>query len=150
MHRIHKTQTGQRLPISMMTDDHLKNTITLKLREVEATINSLNVLNTQVTPLASALYGIKPESISKAATARLPVILDNLYPYLAEAMLRGISFTDRLQEVMGRKGADIVPGYALPSTTRKLPGVSSNEPRSYGVSNTDLDEDPTWGPEDEH
>lgn len=126
MHLVHTTKSGRKLFISQMDDDHLKNTINLKLDELQTITTALTV-TAEVTPLQQALYGMSPNQVSKSAREQLAPALSHLYPYIAEAVLRNKvvewTLTERLQKIMARTGADpaILLASSPASTFRKLP-----------------------------
>jgi len=101
----HKTKDGKLLLVSQMDDNHLKNTIGLVCRAIEKAIEGLEV-DTEVSKKQAALYGINRDHIRTHCSNALPVLTQKLYPYAAEAALRGIDISERLQKAFGRTEAE--------------------------------------------
>lgn len=104
MYEKHKTANGRKMMICQMDDNHLRNTILLFLKNVEEA-KTLLTGTVQENKFRSALYG-QDENLEKKAKGMIHSLTEKLYPYLAEAMLRGISFTERMQAVYERKLAE--------------------------------------------
>lgn len=105
MLRKHYTRGGETMFISQMEDEHLRNTIEIFLREIEKCIGLLD-FKVGLSRFKSALYKVDSEEIADRAEERLQKVVNKSYPYLSEALLRGMDFKDRLQEVFQRKGAE--------------------------------------------
>ena len=106
MNKLHKTKAGDSMMISQMEDDHLSNHIKLLLRKIDSAKNALDA-NMKISKFQSAMYGVNNESLEKKASKVIKDMAEKLYPYLAEAMLRGISFTKELQKTFERSTAEI-------------------------------------------
>lgn len=105
MNKLHTTKSGETLMIAQMDDSHLTNHIKLLLRHIEQAKGALGA-NMKVSKFQSAMYGVNQESLEKKAAKKIKGIADQLYPYLAEAMLRGINFTTELQKIFERTGKE--------------------------------------------
>lgn len=105
MLELHKTNAGEQMFISQMDNEHLQNTINCYFIKIEQAKSLLNT-SVSVDKLKSALYEIDNKQIAKQASRLIKRITEKLYPYLAEAMLRGISYTERMQKVYERKIAE--------------------------------------------
>lgn len=108
----HVTNEGRTLLIAQMDDNHLRNMIRLVLRaikEVKAKSESADM-----DPYSAALYGIRSVDPQEAAEMNRAAIC-KLYPYLAEAFLRGMDdLRDEVVSVIGRDSA-------LPGGTPSIP-----------------------------
>jgi hypothetical protein len=62
-----------------------------------------------ISSFDEALYGIDSEELTEKAGEVIRERTETLFPYLAEAMLRGRCYTDELQDLYGRKGAVQAP-----------------------------------------
>lgn len=106
----HVTREGHKIPISEMTDNHLVNFINYVLRGINAARDIDTNANTE---LEAHLYRNKAKSFmdsyQKANFIREQV--NRLYPYFAEAVLRGLSekFESNFQQAMRRKAAIETP-----------------------------------------
>lgn len=105
MYTLHNTRDGQQLFISMMEDDHLKNTITLYLGKLKGYKELLDA-KINISPIKMAMYGIDTQNMVSQAKTKIKSCCTRLYPYLAEAMLRGIDYKTQLQEIFERTGAE--------------------------------------------
>ena len=105
MFKRHKTKDGDEMFISQMEDSHLTNTINYYLRKVREAKDSLTK-SVAIDPFKGALYGIEPEAVRNMAMTAVVNLTAKLYPYLSEAMLRGIDFKEQLQEIYGRTGQE--------------------------------------------
>jgi len=88
-----------------MDDSHLENTIRMFLRKINDAKTMLD-RSVKIDSFSSALYRISPEEVSNQARQSIVNMTEFLYPYLAEAMLRGIDFKEELQKVYGRDSKD--------------------------------------------
>ena len=105
MYKVHRTKEGKNMFISQMDDSHLTNTIKFILRKIKICKDALG-LEIKATKLQSALYRIDEKELASQAKEEITEICETMYPYLAEAMLRGISFTTELQDLLERKVAE--------------------------------------------
>ena len=105
MNKTHTTKDGSKMLICQMDDSHLKNTINYMIREINKQKANLSA-SVEITPLKSALYGIKKEDVSGRAHRAIPKMVELMFPYLAEAMLRGMDFSKDLQEMLERSGQE--------------------------------------------
>lgn len=105
MLRVHKTKEGEKLFISQMADSHLTNTINMLIRKIEGYKGALEA-KVNVSPFKAALYEVDVEQFSETAKKRISSTANGLYPYLAEAMLRGIDFKADLQRIFEREGQE--------------------------------------------
>lgn len=123
----HITREGKRLLIAQMDDEHLNNFVSLILSKVKVVQNTGGE---NVTEFHRVLYNLpKIDESARAESTR--EALQRLYPYLAEAYLRGLEGPRKLLiDVLGREEA--VPNY---EGILQIPGQL---PRNLG----DLDEDP--------
>ena len=105
MNKIHRTEEGRRIYISQMENSNLKNTIIYILRKIE---NNKRILNSSgdMTQLKMVLYNIVKDNLIKEAGTEIKISVEKLYPYLAEAMLRGFNFSAELQTTFDRKGKE--------------------------------------------
>jgi hypothetical protein len=110
----HTQRDGKTLLIAQMDDDHLNNMIQLVLRKIEE-VQSLRE-PAQVDPYEQRLYGLKTITPEDAADA-VRELIQKLYPYLAEAYLRGLEGPRiKLIEVLGRdKAIANIGGLYLPA-----------------------------------
>jgi hypothetical protein len=116
----HMTKEGNVLLVAEMEDSHLENLIAMFLVKI---IKNKRMINGQaLDPYQAALYNIPKHSAESLAKENRELI-GRLYPYLAEAYLRGLSGNrQQLVEAMGR-GAAIVTGlHELPATVEDIPG----------------------------
>lgn len=105
MFEIHTTREGKQMFISQMEDEHIKNTINLYIKKLEM-LKGLTV-KVDLPKFKKALYNIADdEDIQAEAMDKLKDVAKALYPYLAEAMLRGIDFKTELQKVFEREGKE--------------------------------------------
>lgn len=107
MYRKHKTKDGRKMQICEMEDSHLMRTISLMLRhltEVNNALDGKSVINT--TPSQLAMRGVRKEHVGFDELASVQQgIIDKLYAYLAEALLRGrYEIVPEVQEAFGRSG----------------------------------------------
>ena len=104
---MHITKEGKRVLIAQMDDEHLTNFIALVLRQVLA---AQAAKQDDLTDYHRALYDL-PTVDDKAVAQLTREALQRLYPYLAEAFLRGLKAPRKLLiEVLGREEA--VPDYS--------------------------------------
>lgn len=98
-----------------MTDAHLKNTIDLGIKnitECQKIIESDVAIRSNLDYIAS---GVTTENLKKEAEAKLKMYIAYLPAYIFEACIRGISYTDKLQAIYGRKEMiDLKVSNALP------------------------------------
>lgn len=113
----HTDREGNKKLISQMSDTHLKNIIEMYLTQMETAKASLIASITSLK-FKSALYGISDDQIEKKSGKLLRHHNKKLVPYLAEAMIRGISFTERLQKIHDRQGAEML--FAVEDGSRLL------------------------------
>lgn len=85
MFETHRDSTGNEILIAAMDDQHLQNTVKLKCRQIAQALGSVVQIS---DPAKAALYGVKAKSPEEAGEAARKVAV-RLYPYLAEALLRG-------------------------------------------------------------
>jgi len=104
MYEVHQTRDGITIYISQMDDEHLKNTINLKLRKIAA-LKGISV-KVELNEFQKALYDLSEQEFSEKQANRLRKEVGGIYAYLAEAMLRGISYTEQLQKIFERTGAE--------------------------------------------
>lgn len=111
----HTTREGQKMLIASMTDAHLKNTIDLGIKnitECQKIIESDVAIRSNLDYITS---GITTENLKKEAEAKLKMYISLLPGYIFEACIRGISYTDKLQAIYGRKEMiDLKVSNALP------------------------------------
>ena len=105
MLKIHKTRAGEQFFVSQMEDEHLRNTIELYLGQLKQLKGALEAKVT-LNPFKSALYNVDVGAISEKAKGLINGVANKLYPYLAEAMLRGIDYKTELQTTFERTGAE--------------------------------------------
>jgi glutamine cyclotransferase len=60
----------------------------------------------KIGKLKSSLYGINEKYVSEKASEMVRNNVLMLYPYLAEAMLRGFSYTEELRQIFQRTGKE--------------------------------------------
>lgn len=107
MYKKHTTQTGEKMLIASMSDQHLENTINLILEKLQAINNLMDGTEKYSgSPSQLALRGIRKSKLNFDDLAnRQRDIMNLLYPYLAEAFLRGMN-NKPLQQALGRTGQD--------------------------------------------
>lgn len=106
----HITKGGEMCLIAQMNDDHLRRMIRLILKAVVEIKSKSETAD--LDPYQTALYGLRSIDVEDAARVNREAIR-KLYPYLAEAYLRGIDdLRDELRDAIGRSEA--LPG-GLPS-----------------------------------
>ena len=110
MYEEHRTKDGKEMLICQMDDKHLGNTINLFLNKL-GEAKRLLTLEISENKFKSALRGRSSKDLTKAAERAIREITEKLYPYLAESMLRGIYYTERMQAIFERKGAEADIGY---------------------------------------
>lgn len=89
-----------------MENEHLLNTIKLQCSKISSLVSALNS-KIQISPTQSALYGLDTTTISNEAQRRLRPTVEAIYPYVCEAMLRGMTeVTLILQTALGRTSAE--------------------------------------------
>ena len=110
MHTIHTTRDGKKMFVAQMHSEHLKNAILLKLRNLNQALGLVGA-NAVTDKRHHAIYQLDLESIQDRVSEVIPVMLQKLYPFITEAVLRGVSWlpevTTQLQEIMGRSGPDL-------------------------------------------
>lgn len=105
MLKVHTTREGASTFISQMEDDHLKNTITMYLSKISQLKGALEA-KVNVSPFKAALYEVDVQVVSETAKKHISAHANKLYPYLAEAMLRGFDFSKELRVVFERDGQE--------------------------------------------
>ena len=112
MNKKHKTKEGDLMFISEMEDTHLMNYILLALKGIEAIKAKLRADSVPTDKFEAAMYQEEDIYNEEDLTEMLNQLCDNLYPYMAELLLRdtnmtirGIDIKMKLQEVFERKGA---------------------------------------------
>ena len=114
--QFHVTKDGRKMLIAEMDDNHLENTIKYVLRQI-AMAKALLDGNIKQSKFDNAIYGkykqFDEEDLSDLLRNRTQIIQF----YLGEAMLRGMSFTNELQEVFERNEKLVV---ASPFETRLM------------------------------
>ncbi len=116
MYDIHTTREGKQMMISQMEDRHLLNLIKLELNQITLMLDASSS-KLQLTPAQQILYNLQSDEIAKRAREEVPRKVRHLYPYIAEAMLRGLTeVTENLQLTFGRKTKDTIAlDIALPT-----------------------------------
>lgn len=102
----HRTKDGKVMFISQMSDSHLESTIMMFLNSIREYKNKLIAEDIKTSPMQSVLYDVDPKRVQKQAKHGIKVATDKLYPYLAEACLRGMDFSKELQDVYERDGTE--------------------------------------------
>jgi hypothetical protein len=118
MYAEHKTRDGKKMYISQMDNRHLENTIRIILKHIE----DAKKVSSQEVPLSKfqqTVYKMNTARVEKKAAQMISALTEKLYPYLAEAMLRGQNYTADLQRVFERKASDSIvtlsfDGHAFP------------------------------------
>ena len=82
----HIDRDGNSMPIAMMSNDHLRNTINLHLKAGLA-VKTAGRTEIAVDDYTMALYKTKRLSADRAGTKVRDIVIQ-LYPYLSEAFLR--------------------------------------------------------------
>lgn len=96
----HTTSDGHKMLVAEMRDSHLMNTIRLYCRKMQDTRNSIDAKG-QMSPVERAMYDL-PEHTPEEAGWELKRLANHLYPYLAEAFLRGLDTPGELIDAVGR------------------------------------------------
>lgn len=100
----HRTRDGTTMLIAQMDDEHLCNTIYCLLRKVQEAQMAAQNIDT-ATKFQRRLYNL-PEVSEEEVADMTRAVIQGLYPYLAEAYLRGLEGPRLvLVEVLGRKDA---------------------------------------------
>jgi hypothetical protein len=102
----HITKEGKELFISQMSDSHLESTIMMYINKIREAKNNLIAEDIRVSPMQTILYGVDPKALQKRARHTIRAVSTKLYPYLAEACLRGMDFSKELQDVYERDGTE--------------------------------------------
>lgn len=103
MLRKHCTRDGRKMLIAEMSDEHLQNTVKLKMANIAKLQRGL-VEAPQINPYHARLYGMPKLDIDEAAEHSRQII-DSLYPYLSELYLRGLNdLAKPLRKLIGRSG----------------------------------------------
>lgn len=105
MYKLHSTKSGESMFISMMEDEHLQNTIMLYINKIRGQKDLLGA-KVNISPMKMAMYGIDTQTLVDTAKRTIQGTCTKLYPYLAEAMLRGFDYKAQLQEIFERTGAE--------------------------------------------
>ena len=119
----HTTKGGDVVPVAFMSNQHLHNYLAYEMRLLESKIQEMAQEN---DPFTLALYGRSSSSPEKAGKA-VRAAIQRLYPYFAEAFLRGgyEDIRDRLRDIMRREGSlaavDVVPAIELPNPPDEPP-----------------------------
>lgn len=103
MNRIHVTKEGDKILISQMDDNHLKNTINFICREIEK-CKSISVTSSEVSKFQKKIIGIDDEDLEDRMMDRAKNYSEALVYYLAEIALRGIDMSQLVQQVFERNG----------------------------------------------
>jgi hypothetical protein len=105
----HTTRAGDRLPIAMMTDEHLLNTINVHLQRVTS---AKHILRTEHSEVTSLFMGREAHQISKSmrqqAQAELMRFHERISPYVTEAVVRNLQLNNlmlQLQQALERTKA---------------------------------------------
>ena len=115
MLELHRTREGNTKLIAQMDDSHLKHTIKLHLGNMAKAKAMAD--NTALDEYQRVLYGLPKVDMAEAAEVNRQII-QKLYPYLAEALLRGMEdVRDMLIDAMGRDAAIASGLPELPSRT---------------------------------
>lgn len=105
MYNMHRTKSGETMFISMMEDDHLQNTINMYVNKIRSQKELLGA-KVNISPMKMAMYGVDTARLVEAAKKSIKACCTKLYPYLAEAMLRGFDYKVQLQEIFERTSAE--------------------------------------------
>lgn len=100
--KFHTSANGSRSLISQLSDDHLKNTISLiftRLRTAKTIVK--NATTTENIDLIGS--GISISDMKEEAERKIEQILETLPFYIYEATIRGFKYTEELQEIHDRK-----------------------------------------------
>ena len=112
MLKYHTSRDGRRILIAQMNDGHLRNTIKLYLRRaIEVRQAVTEAKDDDISELDRRLYML-PSYDAQSGSNVISEAIERLYPYLAEAFLRG-TFDDLradLAIVAGREHALADPG----------------------------------------
>lgn len=96
----HTTRDGQTMLIAQMENSHLMNYINMRLRKMLEVKESARIIPTD--NYTRRLYGLRAVTEEEAADVNRMALMA-LYPYLAEAYLRGLDEPRQLLiEVLGR------------------------------------------------
>jgi hypothetical protein len=105
MLRMHRCNDGRKMFVSQMEDDHLKKTIELHFRKLE-NLKKAVTAKVNITPFKASLYGVDTAALHEMAQGKIKHQANALYPYLAEAMLRGFDYKEQLQTIFERTGKE--------------------------------------------
>jgi hypothetical protein len=133
MFATHVTSTGRRMMICQMDDAHLVNTICLLLRRAEEAKGAIAHQPDATSPFAKALYGVQEVDPAQAAGV-VRLIIEQMYPYIAEIVLRGLPVIDKIRDEL-RLLVDRPTGTAMVRTMLLLPPrrvYDDDDPEGWG------------------
>lgn len=106
---IHKTKDGKMILISQMEDSHLKNTIDLFIKQIK---ECQSIMDDEVKHKSNLDYitsGLDMRNSKDRAESTLKKILHTIPYYVYEATIRGINYTEQLQDMYSRTGSLELP-----------------------------------------
>lgn len=101
--KFHTTIEGRKILISELSDDHLKNTIEMFFRHLKAASNIINAKAEDTRRIDLVGSGLTVKNFKKQAEQKISEVLEQLPFYIYESSIRGIHYTEKLQEVHDRK-----------------------------------------------
>jgi hypothetical protein len=101
--KYHTTIDCKRMLISDMTDLHLDATIEMYLTHLKAAQNIMKCQITETGNIDLVGSGISIRNLKKNAERRIAETMEILPSYVYEAVIRGRTLTEKLQELHGRK-----------------------------------------------
>lgn len=123
----HTTRAGDRVPIAMLTNEHLLNIINVHLERVS---QAKRVLRTDVSEVTSLFMGKEAHQISRStrqqAQHELMRFHERVSPYVMEANVRNLNVANliaQLQQAVERK-----EGIPNPKPLRQIAGVQQTSP----------------------
>ena len=122
----HTTKEGDEMMISQMEDSHLINFISMRIEKLNNMKKLLSSNDIAVTGFQQALYDIDIKAAAKTAKVAVRKITKLLYPYIAEAGVRGLLY----------KGSDLLNilqiGYDRIGKDEKLTDVMAKYSNAWG------------------
>jgi len=97
----HRTAKGDKLLVAEMDNGHLSNTISMFCRHIK-TAKLMLQGEIKKDKFDQALFGSRYDLDEDDIKEIINKRTEQIQPYLGEAMLRGLNFTELLQDVFGR------------------------------------------------
>lgn len=136
MYDRHRTKEGSEMLICQMTDRHLVNFINLMCRQITAAREVSEGMRPAISFVSAVMMDLDDASLMDQARITIQQATRRLYPYLAEAFLRGIGgdLLEIVRKAFGRSTAE--------TQTAALPVRLSGKVRA-SLSLPETEDDPT-------